>query len=74
MGLTIKPKEMVKFLESKGYKFVRARGSSHHIYSDGKHTVSVPIHGGREFDESLIKKILKEAKIQKSSLLRYLNR
>ena len=32
MGLTIKPRDLVKFLESKGYEFIRAKGGSHHIY------------------------------------------
>ena len=74
MGLTLKPKELIKFLESNGYKFIRARGSSHHIYSDGTHTVSIPVHGGREFSEKFIRRILRQININIDRLINYLNR
>ena len=74
MGLTMKPKDLIKFLESNGYEFIRARGSSHHIYSDGTHTVSIPIHGGSEFNEKFIKRLLRQTNINLEVLLKYLNR
>jgi predicted RNA binding protein YcfA (HicA-like mRNA interferase family) len=38
----MKPREMTDFLEENGYKFVRAKGGSHHIYSNGTHSVPIP--------------------------------
>lgn len=74
MGLAIKSRDLIKFLEENGYKFVRANGSSHHIYSNGKHSVPVPIHKGKDLNEKLIRLILKQTKISKSDLYKYLNR
>ena len=31
VGLTLKPHELIKFLESNGFEFIRAKGDSHHI-------------------------------------------
>ncbi|MCL2063076.1 MAG: type II toxin-antitoxin system HicA family toxin [Candidatus Cloacimonetes bacterium] len=74
MGLTLKPKELIKFLEKSGYKFVRTRGTSHKIYSNGSHSVSIPIHGGKEFNIEFIMTILQETDLSKKKLLKYLNR
>ena len=74
MGLTLKTREMVRFLEYKGYTFERARGGSHHIYSNGSHSVPIPIHQGKEFGERLIHLILKQTKISKQDLLEFLGR
>jgi len=74
LGLTIKPREMVKFLEANGYHFFRAKGGSHHIYSNGAHCVPIPIHGNRDFGEEFIRMILTETGISKADLLKYLRR
>ena len=74
MGLTLKPKELIKFLESNGYKFIRARGTSHHIYSNGEHTVSIPVHGGNEFSDKFIRRILRQTNIHIDKLIKYLKR
>ena len=74
MGLTMKPSELVHFLESKGYRFVRAKGGSHHIYSNGIHSVPIPIHGKMDFGEDFIRIILRETGISKKDLLVYLKR
>ena len=74
LGLTMKPLELIRFLEHNGYKFVRAKGGSHHIYSNGIHSVPVPIHGSKDFGEDFIRMILREAGISKSDLLDYLKR
>ena len=74
MGLTMKPRELIRFLESKGYKFVRSKGGSHHIYSDDVHSVPIPIHGSKDFGEEFIHIILRETGIKKEELLMYLNR
>ena len=74
MGLTMKPHEMIKFLEYKGFGFVRNKGSSHHIYSDGTYIVPIPIHKGKDYDEDFIRLLLREANITKKELLNYLKR
>jgi len=70
----MKPREMIKFLEENGYKFIRAKGGSHHIYNNGKHSVPVPIHGSKDFGEELIRMILRETGISKADLFKYLKR
>ena len=74
MGLTLKPRELIRFLENNGYKFVRAKGSSHHIYGNGIHSIPIPIHGSKDFGEDFISIILRETGINKSDLLNYLKR
>ena len=74
LGLTMKPRELKKFLEFNGYKFIRAKGGSHHIYGNGISCVPVPIHGSIDFGEDFIRMILRETGISKKSLMDYLNR
>jgi predicted RNA binding protein YcfA (HicA-like mRNA interferase family) len=70
----MKPREMIKFLEANGYAFIRAKGGSHHIYSNGVHSIPIPIHGSKEFGEEFIRMVLREAEISKTDLLKYLKR
>jgi predicted RNA binding protein YcfA (HicA-like mRNA interferase family) len=63
---------MIKFLEENGYLFVRAKGGSHHIYSNGTHSVPIPIHGSKDFGEELIRMILRETGLSKTDLLKFL--
>ena len=74
MGLTMKPIELIRFLESRGYKFARAKGGSHHVYSNGFHSIPIPIHGSKDFGEDFIRMILRETGTRKSDLLKYLER
>jgi predicted RNA binding protein YcfA (HicA-like mRNA interferase family) len=74
MGLTIKPRELIKFLEDNGYKFIRAKGGSHHIYGNGRHSVPIPIHGSKDFGEDFIRMILRETGLSKNELFDYLKR
>jgi len=74
LGLVMKPRELIKFLEANGYKFIRAKGGSHHIYGNGVNSVPIPIHGSKDFGEDFIRMVLREAKISKNDLLDYLKR
>jgi len=74
LGLAIKPREMIKFLEENGYKFLRAKGGSHHIYSNGTHSIPLPIHGSKDFGEDLIRMMLRETGLSKKELLKHLKR
>jgi predicted RNA binding protein YcfA (HicA-like mRNA interferase family) len=74
LGLTLKPQEMINFLKYKGYRFVRSKGGSHHMYSNGKNSIPIPIHGSKDFGEDFIRIVLREAGISKNDLLAYLKR
>jgi len=74
LGLTVKPREMIAFLEENGYKFIRAKGGSHHIYGNGTHSVPLPAHGNKDFGEEFIRMILRETNISKAELLKFLKR
>jgi predicted RNA binding protein YcfA (HicA-like mRNA interferase family) len=70
----MKPREIIDFLQSNGYYLARAKGGSHHIYSNGVHSVPIPIHGGKDFGEDFIRMILRETGISKKQLTDYLSR
>ena len=70
----MKPRELIRFLESYGYKFIRSKGTSHHVYNNGSHSVPIPIHGSKDFGEDFINIILRETGINKKDLLNYLGR
>jgi len=53
----MKRNELIKSMETKGYKLVR-HGAEHDIYSDGNKIIPVPRH--REINEMLAKKILRD--------------
>ena len=74
MGLTMKSLELIRFLESYGYRYIRAKGGSHHIYSNGVHSLPIPIHGSKDFCEDFIRMILRETGLSKNDLLNFLKR
>ena len=74
MGLTMKPRDLIKFLEVNGFNFIRAKGGSHHIYSNGIKSVPIPIHGNKDFGEDFLRMILRETGISKHTLIDYLER
>jgi len=56
----LKPQEIIKRLESFGFKFISQKGS-HMKYSDGKRTVIIPNHS--EVAKGTLKSILTMAQI-----------
>jgi predicted RNA binding protein YcfA (HicA-like mRNA interferase family) len=70
----MKPRELISFLEANGYHFMRSRGGSHHVYSNGTNSVSVPIHGGKDLRIGLIMALLSETELSKEMLFKYLRR
>ena len=74
LGLTMKPQELIKFLKSYGYRFIRSKGGSHHIYGNGLKSIPIPIHGSKDFGEDFIRMVLREAEINKRALIEYLKR
>jgi mRNA interferase HicA len=74
MGLCLSRQTVIEFLESRGFKYVRSRGTSHRIYGKGGITVPVPVHGKKDIGEELIQRILRESGLTKQELLNWLGR
>ncbi|MFP3908584.1 MAG: type II toxin-antitoxin system HicA family toxin [Halobacteriota archaeon] len=56
----IKGKDLVKFLESIGFKVIRARGSHVRLRSDDGRVTTVPVHGNKDIPKGLLRKIIRE--------------
>ena len=52
-------KEIIKQLESQGWRVLRVNGSHHRMGKGGKRT-TVPVHGNRDLGVGLIKAIEKQ--------------
>ena len=52
-------REMVRFLEARGFSVLRVRGSHHVMASKEKHT-SVPVHGNQSLKTGTMRKILRD--------------
>lgn len=52
-------KEMVRFLERRGFKLVRVRGSHHFFDRGGEHT-TVPVHGNEPLRVGTLRSILRD--------------
>ena len=74
MGLCLPRRKIVEFLKANGFAFVRSRGTSHHIYSNGRYTVPIPVHGKNDLGETLIARILVESGLPKRELEKWLGR
>lgn len=56
----IKGKDLVKFLESIGFKVIRTRGSHVRLRSDDGRVTTVPVHGNKDIPKGLLRKIIRE--------------
>jgi mRNA interferase HicA len=74
MGLCLSKQTVIEFLESRGFKYIRSRGTSHRIYGKDGITVPVPAHGKKDLGEELIRRILKESGLTKQDLVSWLGR
>ncbi|MBL8233772.1 MAG: type II toxin-antitoxin system HicA family toxin [Bryobacterales bacterium] len=54
--------EMVRFLESQGFRVVRVRGS-HHILVKGELRTTVPVHGSQTLRIGTLRGILRDVEI-----------
>ena len=52
-------KEMLRFLEERGFTLVRIRGS-HHVLAQGNLRTSIPIHGNRVLKIGTLRGILRD--------------
>ena len=65
---------MIKFLEAKGFKQSRQKGS--HIFfrhPDGK-TAVVPVHKGEDLGKGLVSRILRDMEVEKEEFMKWLGR
>ena len=72
--MTLSRRVLIRFLEVNGFSFIRGKGGSHLIYSNGKYSVPIPVHGKKDFGEDFIRMVLRETGISKTDLIDYLNR
>ena len=72
MGLAVRPKAMVKFIESNGFRFVSQRGS-HRKFTDGAFVTTVPMHND-DLDAGTLRAILKDTGLTRRQLEGYLGR
>jgi len=56
----IKGREVVKFLQSIGFKITRTRGSHVRLKSEDGRVTTVPIHGNKDIPKGLLRKIIRE--------------
>ncbi|MBU2617948.1 MAG: type II toxin-antitoxin system HicA family toxin [Euryarchaeota archaeon] len=56
----IKGRELVKFLESMGFKVTRTKGSHVRLRSEEGRTTTVPMHGNKDIPKGLLRKIIRE--------------
>lgn len=58
---SFKPRQIIKVLESKGFNFIRQKGS-HKLYKKGSLRVTVPFHN-KDLKPGTLKSILRQAGI-----------
>jgi len=56
----IKGREVVKFLQSIGFKITRTRGSHVRLKSEDGRVTTVPIHRNKDIPKGLLRKIIRE--------------
>lgn len=72
MGLVLKPREMIRFLENQGFTFVRQSGS-HAIYSNGEKQTIIPIHA-KDIKNGTLSNVLRQTGIDQKVLREWLKR
>ncbi|MEN4017367.1 MAG: type II toxin-antitoxin system HicA family toxin [Methanobacterium sp.] len=56
----IKGRELVKFLESIGFRVIRTKGSHVRLRSKDGRVTTVPVHGNKDIPKGLLRKIIRE--------------
>jgi len=62
----VKPRQMIKVLEQKGFRFVRQKGS-HRLYRKEDLRVTVPYHN-KDLKPGTLQNILRQARVKKEEL------
>lgn len=63
---SIKPRQIIKVLEKKGFRFIRQKGS-HKLYRKDGLRVTIPFHN-KDLKPGTLKSILKQAEITEGDL------
>lgn len=63
---SFKPRQIIKVLESKGFNFIRQKGS-HRLYRKGSLRVTIPFHN-KDLKPGTLKSILRQAGITNDEL------
>lgn len=63
---SLKPRQIIKVLERKGFTFVRQKGS-HRLYKKDNLRVTVPYHN-KDLKPGTLKSIMRQAKITEKEL------
>lgn len=70
----ISAKELIKFLQYKGFEFVRQKGShQRYKHPDGR-AVTIPVHGKSDLKRGLLNGILNELNIDVEELITFLKK
>jgi predicted RNA binding protein YcfA (HicA-like mRNA interferase family) len=56
----IKGRELVKCLESTGFRVTRIKGSHVRLRSEDGRVTTVPVHGNKDIPKGLMRKIIRE--------------
>jgi len=56
----IKGRDLIKFLESIGFKVTRTKGSHVRLRSEGGKATTVPVHKNKDIPKGLLRKIIRE--------------
>ena len=72
MGLAVRPKTMIKFVESNGFRLVSQRGS-HRKFTDGIFVTTIPMHN-EDLDAGTLRAILKDTGLTRRQLEEFLGR
>ena len=70
----ISAKEFIKFLQSKGFFFVRQKGSHQRYKHPNGMVITIPVHDKKPLKRGLLNAILNELNISVEELLDFLNR
>ncbi len=65
---SVSGKKLAKVLEKLGWQLVRVCGS-HHRYSKGKESISIPVHANQDLKLGILRSIMKQAGLQAEDLL-----
>lgn len=56
----IKGRELVKFLESLGFRIIRTKGSHVRLRLEDGRVTTVPVHGNKSIPKGLMRKVIRE--------------
>lgn len=63
---SVKPRQVIKVLEEKGFRFIRQKGS-HRLYRKGQLRVTIPYHN-KDLKLGTLQSILRQSGIKKEEL------